>query len=313
MEGLAITLRPATRVLLTGAAGFIGSHLTRQLVAAGHEVTAILRPIDDRSRIADVVSQIRIVDGDLTNLADMMAPLRESRPEVCIHLAWQGWKGSAADNVASLAASLNLLRAMPELACGRFVSAGTCYEYDLCDGRLDEGHPLAPREVYGACKKALFEVGQRFAAETGISVAVPRIFYTYGPGEPRQGLVPYIILSLLRGEPAKLTPGDQVRDYVYAEDIASAVWAVASSDVRGAVNIASGHPVTVSQIARQLGELLERPDLIQLGAIDYRGSEPVRVLGDATRLRDEVKWSPSFDLGAGLTRAVAWWKEHGHV
>ena len=310
---MAIASRGARRVLLTGAAGFIGSHLARQLIAEGHDVTAILRPTDDRSRIGDLIAQMSIVEGDLADLPTIMEPLRNSQPEMCIHLAWQGWKGRATDNVASLAASLNLLRAMPELQCQRFISAGTCYEYDLCDTRLAEDHPLSPREVYGSCKKALFEVGQQFGAETGISVAVPRIFYTYGPGEPRQGLVPYIILSLLRGDAAKLTRGDQVRDYVYAEDIASAIWAVATSDVRGAVNIASGHPVTVAHIARTLGELLEKPELIQLGAIDYRGSEPVRVLGDATRLHDEVKWTPAFDLDAGLTNAVAWWKEHGHI
>ena len=310
---MAITAVPRTRVLLTGAAGFIGSHLTRQLVAEGHDVTAILRPSEDCWRIADIRSTITVVEGDLSALSSLMAPLRERAPEVCIHLAWQGWKGSAQDNLASLSASLDLMRAMPDLGCRRFVSAGTCYEYDLCDGRLAEDSPLKPREVYGACKKALFEIGQQFAGETGLSVAVSRIFYTYGPYEPPRGLVPHIILSLMRGEAADLTPGDQIRDYVHAADIASAIWAVAASDAPGAVNIASGEPVTVADIARRLGDLLGRPDLIRLGALAHRGTEPMRVLGDATRLRREVGWSPRFDIGSGLADAVAWWRERTHV
>lgn len=301
-----------SRVLLTGAAGFIGSHLTRQLIADGHAVTAILRPGEDCRRIADVLPAITTIEGDLGDVSALLARLQERQPEICIHLAWQGWKGSAQDNVASLSASLRLLHAMPALGCRRFVSAGTCYEYDLSDGRLSETSPLKPREVYGACKKALYEVGQAFGDETGVSVAVSRIFYTYGPHEPASGLVPYIIQSLLRGEPAKLTPGDQVRDYVHAEDIASAIWAVARSEARGAVNIASGVPVTVAEIARKVGALLGRPDLVHLGALPYRSGEPPTVLGDTTRLRD-VGWLPRYDMDRGLAHAVEWWRRQTHV
>lgn len=310
---MGVTAGQPARVLVTGAAGFLGAHLTRQLVSEGHEVIALLRPADDRSRIVDLLPQLRVVEGDLSSLTALEGTLREARPEICVHLAWQGWKGSAQDNLASLSASVNLLRLMPSLQCERFLSAGTCYEYDLCDGRLSESSPLKAREVYGACKSSLYEVGQLFGAETGITVSAARIFYTYGPGEPASGLVPYIIRSLMNGEPAALTPGEQVRDYVRAEDIASAIWAVARSGVKGAVNIASGEPVTVADIARRIGDLVGRPDLIRLGAIEYRGSEPMRVLGDATRLRTEVHWSPRFNINTGLADYVSHWKERAHV
>ena len=303
--------RIATRVLLTGAAGFIGSHLARLLVDRGHQVIAIIRPGDRRWRIADIDSRLSILEGDLSHLSSLIDRIRPHQPDICIHLAWKGWSGKAeADaNLSSLGISLELLRSMPALSCRRFVAAGTCFEYDLACSPLAESTPLRPHDLYGACKKSLFEVAQEFSALTGVSVATPRIFYSYGPYEDARRLVPSITQSLLRGEVAKVTPGEQVRDYLHVEDIASAIWAVAESDVTGAVNIASGQQVTIAQIAQRIGELLGRKQLVQLGALKYRDGEPMHILGDATRLRQGLSWTPRFDLDRGLAQTVEWWHE----
>src|SRR5205823_13590039 len=126
----------------------------------------------------------------------------------------------------------------------------------------------------GACKKSSFEVAQEFSALTGVSVVTPRIFYSYGPYEDTRRLVPSITRALLEGSIAKVTLGQQVRDYLHVEDIASAIWAVAQSDVTGAVNIASGEPVTIGHLALRLGELVGASHLVQLGALNYREGEP---------------------------------------
>lgn len=299
------------RVLLTGAAGFIGSHLARHLVAGGHEVTAIVKPgCTTLWRLADVAPSMTFVEADLANLAGVLDELREHRPEVCIHLAWRGWSGKpAADaNLSSLGVSLELLRKMPELSCGRFVAAGTCFEYELGGGVLGEQTPLRPHDLYGACKKSLFEVGQEFSRLTGVSVATARIFYSYGPYEDPRRLVPSIALSVLGGQPARATRGEQVRDYLHAADVASAIWAVAQSDITGAVNIASGQPVTIARVATAVGEMLGRPELIQLGALDYRPGEPMHIVGDADRLQRELGWSPAFTLESGLRETLDWWR-----
>jgi nucleoside-diphosphate-sugar epimerase len=296
------------RVLLTGAAGFIGSHVARHVLAEGHAVTAVLRPGDDRWRIADLEARLSIVEADLAELSAVADRLGASRPDVCIHLAWQGWKGTAEDNVASLAVSLALLRLMPAIGCRRFVSAGTCFEYADSPARLSESAPLAPRDVYGACKKALCEISQRFGLETGIRTATARVFYTYGPGENPAGLVPSVIRALVDGSPVALTPGAQVRDYVHVEDIARAIWTVAASDVIGAVNIASGEPVTIAEIARQIGDLLGRPDLVRLGALPYRPGDPMYLVGDPSLLRGHLGWAPRVSMARGLAQSIEWWQ-----
>ena len=299
------------RVLLTGATGFIGSHVARLLVHEGHEVIAIVRPGADRWRLADIASRLDVIEGDLQDFGRIVGRVKARRPEICIHLAWKGWSGKAEAeaNLSSLGVSLEVLRSMLDLSCRRFVAAGTCFEYELTHERLAETSPLAPHDLYGACKKSLFEVGQQFSRLTGLSVVTPRVFYSYGPYEDTRRLVPSITHALLRGEVANVTPGAQVRDYLHVTDVASAIWAVAQSELVGAVNIASGEPVTIAQIAQRIGHLLGRSDLLRLGALTYRHGEPMHILGDASILRAELGWTPHFPLDGGLAETIAWWQE----
>ena len=298
------------RVLLTGAGGFVGSHLARQLLAEGHEITALIGPSTDRWRIRDIESRLSVVESDLENVEAVAGRIQAARPEICIHLAWRGWSGRAATetNFTSLSGSLELLRLMQAIGCERFVAAGTCYEYDLQHERLAETTPLNPHDVYGACKKALFEIAQEFSSLTGLRVLTPRLFYSYGPYEDERRLVPSTTLRLLKGETAKLTPGLQVRDYLHVEDAAAAIWSAATSQIDGAVNIALGEPVTVAEIAQTIGDLLGRPDLILLGATSCPENEPMRVLADASLLRHDIGWAPNYSLREGLAHTLAWWE-----
>ena len=201
MEGLAVNPdRKHVRVLLTGAAGFIGSHVARLLVAEGHDVIVVLRPRADRWRLADIESRLDIIEADLTELGAISLDFARDTRKIVFHLAWKGWSGKAeADaNLTSLGISLELLRTMPRSECPRFVAAGTCFEYPLTSSRLAETMPLAPHDLYGACKKSLFEVAQHFSVLTGVR-SPPRIFYSYGPYEDARRLVPSITQAVVAG------------------------------------------------------------------------------------------------------------------
>jgi nucleoside-diphosphate-sugar epimerase len=143
----------------------------------------------------------------------------------------------------------------------------------------------------------------------GISSSWGRFFFLYGPREQSTRLVPSIIRSLLAGGRAQCLNREQTRDFLYVEDAARALVKLLESDVIGAVNIASGVPVMLRDIVEMLGDKLGRPDLISSGSERHSGTEPLTLIGDVRRLREEVGWSPRFSLSSGLDKAIEWWRE----
>ena len=299
------------RVLLTGATGFIGSHVARALLRDGHEIHALIRPTSDTRRIQDILPKLQTISGDVLEPASLAAHVQRLQPECCVHLAWYVEAGkylAAPQNLDYLAASVELAKALSAAGCKRLVGAGTCFEYDTDLGTLSETSATRPRHLYSACKLALYTALEGYSRNTGMEFAWLRFFYQYGPFEDSRRLVPHLINSLLRGETAKLTPGEQVRDFLYIEDLADAVSRVVGSKLTGPVNIGSAQPITVREMALAIGRRLDKPSLIALGAQPYTPQDPMRVVADTSKLQTGTGWRPRFDLDAGLAKTIEYWK-----
>lgn len=295
----------AATFLVTGATGWIGSHLTRLLVNGGHHVLALVRPGARRDPLADIAGHVEWVEADLADGAMLAEGLRGVRPDACLHAAWHTVPGrylEARENLDCVQGSVNLIRLLADQGCGRFVGLGTCMEYDLASAAapLAEAAPLRPRTLYAACKHAVHVI----AAQALPRVAWARVFYLYGPGEAEERLVPYVVSRLRAGAECDLSAGTQVRDYLHVADAAAALVAVAMSETCGAVNVASGQPVTVSEVARTAAEILGIAGRILLGARATSPGDPAYVVADTRRLREEVGWRPRFDLRSGLRDVV---------
>jgi nucleoside-diphosphate-sugar epimerase len=291
------------KIFLTGATGFIGSHVARSLVAAGHEVHALVRPQGDLWRVEDIKSALHLVRGDL--LDSSFIPPRSSF-DCCIHLAWYVEPGKyleSPENKKWVEASVRFARAMQDAGCRRFVAAGTCFEYATSDEPLRESSPTGPRTLYAQSKLELFNALQSLDME----IAWVRFFYQYGPHEDPRRLVPVVINALLHSQEAKLVPGDRRRDYLHIEDVASAVSAVAQSKLTGAVNIGSGVSTTVAEISMKIGELIGRSELVKLGALPYSPTEPMHIVSDNAKLKS-TGWKPRHSLDEGLRRTIEWWQ-----
>lgn len=300
------------RVLVTGAAGFIGSHVTRLIVQEGHEVWAAVRPGATNERIADILTRINLVQVDLRDDRPLRELVAAARPDCTIHLAWYGVPGKywvAQENLDCVAMTLNLAQRLAEGGCQRLVAAGTCAEYDWNYGFLSEDvTPIQPRTLYGACKNATREILESFCAQNSIKFAWTRFFYLYGQWEAKERLVPSVILALLNGQPARCTGGEQIRDYLHVDDVASAIWAVANSDMTGAVNVASGEPTTIRAIVETIAKMLHREEDLMLGALPNAPGEPPLLVADVRRLNSLPGWEASWQLKDGLQQTISWWQ-----
>lgn len=282
-------------VLLTGATGFIGSHVARDLVSRGHQVHVVIRKSSDRARIGDLEGRLWIWDGEMDHV-----PVT---PDVAIHLAWittPGKYSTADENDDCLRGSLRLLEKLP---C-RTVVAGTCFEFDtsLNSGPLREDSPTKPFTRYSVCKDTL-----RKAVVARPNSAWVRFFYLYGPDEHPERRIPAVIRSVLRGEPVNLAGGAERRDYLHVEDAARAVSDVAFSTIEGTVNVGSGKAPSTAEVLTKIGEIAGRPDLIRLGVLSEPPSEAPLIVADTSRLQS-IGWTPKLDLAQGLKRTVDWWR-----
>ena len=242
------------------------------------------------------------------------ALLAAVRPTHLLHFAWivtPGLYWTSPDNFRWVEASLRLLRSFAEHGGRRVVMAGTCAEYDWNYGYCREGvTPLAPATLYGQCKHAMRILSEAFAAQVGLSAAWGRIFFPYGPHEYSSRLVPSVVCSLLRGQTARCSHGHQIRDFLHVQEMADAFTVLLESEAEGAVNVASGQPVALREVIFKIADLLERPDLVELGALPALAAEPPLLVGDVRRLTEEVGWTPQRTLDEGLRDTVNWWRDH---
>jgi len=296
------------RVLVTGARGFIGRHTLPLLFSRGFEVHAVTSrdiPRDDRTIIwhrADLLE-----DQQVAKLVSRVSPSH------LLHLAWIATPGSylnSTDNLRWLQGSLELARQFVVGGGERIVAAGSCAEYDWRYGFCSESlTPTNPQSLYGAAKHSFSLAVGALARETNKTFAWGRIFFPYGPYEHPRRLVASVITSLLRGQAARCSAGRQIRDYVFVSDVADAFVRLLDSDVCGPINIASGSGISVKDIVLKIGAILERPDLIRLGALESKGPETPWVIGEVSRLQETLGWSPKVDLDSGLRADIEWWRE----
>jgi nucleoside-diphosphate-sugar epimerase len=272
-----------TRILVTGATGFIGIAIMRKLAEGGTDAVAF--------------------EGDLIEGA--LPDLSSTRATHCIHAAWYTNHAdylTHAVNREWVAASLRLADAFRVAGGRRFVGIGTCLEYDVAnaDGSCSEDRtPLRPESVYARCK---FDLSNALEQQGG-DYAWARIFFVYGPGDREGRLVPHMIRQFSRGEDAGPKYGGLRRDYIHVDDLAGQIVRIALSDVQGAINTGTGDAPTLSEIFAAGANALGRPRLAL--ANDETGGQPPLIRADMTRFRREVGEPGARDITAGIRDLVA--------
>jgi len=299
------------KVLLTGAAGFIGRHTIQHLIEVDYEVHAVdcIAQPSFKQEPHIFWHQCNLLDTD-----QLKRLLLKVKPTHLLHFAWCTTPGeywSSIENIRWVQTSLQLVMNFIEEGGKRAVLAGTCAEYDWTYGYCSEGiTPIIPRTLYGICKNGLQEILSKFSKQTSISSAWGRIFFLYGPYEAKIRLVPSVITSLLQDRPARCTHGNQIRDFLHVDDVASAFVSLLESNVEGPVNIASGRPIALKSIIYIIADLLGKKHLIELGVLPPPKDEPPFFVADVRKLNQQVGWKPKITLEAGLKSTIEWWEQN---
>jgi UDP-glucose 4-epimerase len=306
----------ARRVLVTGAAGFIGAHVSRLLVGHGATVIALTsRPDPVLPRLEDVAGKFEAVVGDLCNPVSISAAVNAARPELVIHLGAFTHVGRSFDHVAetirtNVEGTVNLLGAL-DGAFERFVYVGTSDVYGDGDVPFREHDAVRPLSPYAVSKYAAERFCRMYHQAHGWPIVCVRPFNTYGPWQSVDRIIPELIVSALRRQPLPMTGGKQTREFTYVDDMADGIIrALSVPSIEGEVlNLGGGGEVSMRTLATTVLDLLDHPVDPAFGALPYRPNEIWRMFGDSSRARELLGWRPVHSLEDGLRLTIDWYRE----
>ena len=292
------------KFLVTGATGFLGSHLCRRLIARGAEVHAVSR----RRQEADS-AEICWWQGDMAEISRVREIFQQIRPHVVFQLAGLATASPARELVlptlhSLLVSTVNILTAAAESGCRRTLLAASLTEPQMDLGEITPGSP------YAAAKWASGAYARMFNEIYAVPVVMLRPFMTYGPGQDERKLIPYVIRSLLGGESPRLASGEQEIDWIYIDDVMDGFMAAAIAlDVDGeTIDLGCGDLVAIRRVIEHLLRLIGSKIEPLFGALPDRPLERARIAKTADAYR-KLGWKATTSLEVGLEKTVAWYRE----
>jgi len=314
-------------VLVTGAGGFIGSHLTELLVQHGHNVRALVRynGRNDRGNLADLPSAVQAeIEVERGDLKDPVAVRRAvDGREWVFHLgaliaipySYRNPYDFVQTNVLGTAHVLDACRVSSALQ--RLVLTSTSEVYGTAQTTpITESHPLIGQSPYSATKIAADALGESYFRAFGLPVTILRPFNTFGPRQSARAIIPTIISQALSRPTVKLGRLDPRRDLTYVKDTASGFLAIASCDraLGRVVNIGRGHDVSIGDLVDQIGQRLGRTLAVETDAERIRpsASEVERLIAGTSLAQSLWGWKPQFSLQQGLDETIAWIRDNLH-
>jgi nucleoside-diphosphate-sugar epimerase len=299
------------RILITGAAGFIGSHLTHSLVQENAEIHALVSPTSDLYRLGAVKENITIWRGDIRDRTFIKNTCKETMPHIVYHLSDYGIHPQQTNleemvqtNIVGLT---NLLQALEKVPFDCLVNSGSSAEYGPRDHAMEEGDLLRPENAYGAIKAAGTLLTQSFGKLRGRKVITLRLFYVYGPHDSPTRFLPTAIRACLEGSELKLSSRQEKRDFVYVEDVVQAFLLAASNDIKNShvINIGTSIESNLGKIVHIIERNLGSKIQIRQGAYQKRPWDSPCWAADIRRAQKLLGWVPAHDLETGLHKTIA--------
>ena len=304
------------KVLVTGASGFIGSHIAQRMVRENSQVSVIVRETSDIWRLENIKNDIAIYRTDVRNYREVDNCIKKIKPAYIFHMSAYGVDSRQKDNFVATETNIlgivNIMNSLKQTGCEKFLNIGSCMEYGDKKEIVREDAVLEPFNIYGSTKAAATIMAHQLAAENGIDIVTLRAFGIFGENEGRHKFFPHIILSLLNGSDVSLTGCEQYRDYCYIDDIIDGflLAAIDKKNKNEIFNIGSGEIYPLKYYVNMVYALMNVTSKPNYGAIPYRPDEVWKPHPDISKIKTILKWQPKISLKEGLLRTIAWYENN---
>lgn len=280
------------RVAITGASGFVGSHVLRELQTRDLDVVIVGR---SAARLPVNNDRTKFVWMDIAQETADPIELME-KPDTLIHLAWDGLPNYQSPNhvESELPAQQRFLDACLASGLRRLIVSGTCFEYGMLSGAIPEESPTVPCTQYGIAKNLLHRHLQESQFRHSTQLGWLRLFYLYGPGQSKSSLYASLTEAIMQGDSEfDMSGGEQVRDFISIQEAARIITDIAllPNDV-GVVNVCSGKPKTVRELVETWTNEMHSRITLNLGRLPYSQIEPMSFWGDRSKLDSLLERGP---------------------
>jgi len=306
-------------IFLTGATGFIGSHLLKRLIKEGCNVHISTRMNRSLWRIEDFKDDFVNHEIDLNNFEAVRSLIKQIKPDIIFHLAAYGVDYRQQDVHQTIDininASVNLFEAFLANNGNRFIHTGSCFEYGQKDISISEGDFLDPTSVYGATKASSVHLLSSMAKgmQSG-ELVILRPFGVFGEYEGLHRFIPQVIDKLKSEYAVQMTLGEQIRDYIYIDDLIDAYILAAVVPLENKVeiiNIGSGKEIAIKHLALTiLKQIGVSNDLLQFGALPYRPDEMMYLVANVGKAKSVLGWEPKVSIEKGLEHTINWYNRN---
>lgn len=277
------------KVLVTGATGFIGNYVVRELLQRGHTVIATSRN-ENKAMQTDWISEVTYITGNIHSLIereDLFAYFQQ--PDCLIHLAWEGLPNYKSEHHLTENLPAHKLFVAKLIAGGlkNINIIGTCFEYGIVNGELHEEMEAKPENAYAKAKNELRIFAENLQQEHNFSLKWLRLFYMYGKGQAANSLIPQLDTALSRGDESfNMSGGEQIRDFLPVEKVAAYIVDTSvQNQTTGIINICSNQPITVKDFVLEYLNKKNTSIHLNLGFYPYADFEPMRFWGNNQKLK----------------------------
>ncbi|NQU32570.1 MAG: NAD(P)-dependent oxidoreductase [Bacteroidetes bacterium] len=298
------------KVLVSGATGFIGSHIVRSLLAHGYDVYAIYRATSSFSRCLDIYEDINWINLNKSNWKEKII---RTEPDIYIHSAWNGIESENRKNwivqIRNFHFSMEVYDLVRKSGVKKIIAFGSQAEYGAQAYPVDESTVLNPDEAYGAIKTLCLNYLRNLCAGNNIEWYWIRVFSIFGEGDRSNGLIPTVILKLLKHEPIQLTDCTQQYNYLYIKEFSEQIINIVKcgENNSGIYNICDSKSVVLKDLLVQIAKILHvSTRLLQFGTIPQRKGQNMIITGDNSKYLNTymIKDSSFACLTEGLIKTI---------